>query len=186
MKKFLGYAILIAVAIVAILLMRGKFLYDTYGQILRENRAIIERVLVVCNNADGQDKVVDQSDTIVLDGDNWLNNYRDIVSTPESEEGKIEPELLDKMNEQLIPTLSDYRKFVEKYKSVLFPNSQLLNAIVDGWVEVFNLLGSSLHNDANDYRRKKKARAMMIIDGRLGQDSPRFLKNKRDAEIVVE
>lgn len=182
MKKFHGYVVFFVVAIIAVVLIGVKYSQDPLQQMLKENRVLIDRVLAVCETTDGENREVDQSDHIILDGDKWIDNYQSIIFSQPGET-KIDQMILDKIKQQLYPIRSDYNKFVDHYKDVIRKDPQSNNMLIDQWSEAFNILGSSLNNDLNDYRRKKKAMAMVMIKLYVNfEDLPRFLKNKIQAD----
>lgn len=182
MKKFYGYVVFFVVAIVAGVLIGVKYSRDPLQQMLKENKILIDRVLAVCETTDGENGEIDLSNQIILDGDNWVDNYRSLLFDP-SDQLKIDQAMLSKIKQQIYPIRSDYNELADKYNDILKKNSEFAKKIVDQWIEAFNILGASLNNDLNDYRRKKKAMAMMTIEFYLPtEDSPSFLKHKIKAE----
>ncbi len=161
---------------------------DRINQMFRENQALIDRLLVVCENADGENKVVDKSMQIALGDNNWINTYGDLVFNEESEL-KIDEGLFKKIDKQLRPIRSDYNKLSHKYKDIIDQKSQVGSGVNEKligytlnelWMEIFWILGSSLSNDLNDYRRNKKVVAMTFIALYLNDHYAldRYLKNR--------
>lgn len=154
--------------------VKGWIFADRINQMFKENQVLIDRVLAICENTDGENKPVDKPDQIPLDGQLWIANYWNIVFDEKSDSFKIDDAWKKKIMDQLKSTMSDYRELAIKYKSFIDQRSQPGSGVneklvgytlAELWGEVFWTLGSSLASDLNDYRRKKKVLVMQTIAG---------------------
>ncbi len=152
--------------------VKGLIFKDRINQMFKENQILIDQVLAICKNTDGENKIVDKSDQIPLDDDLWITNYWNIVFDEESESFKFNDAWKDKIMDQLRPIKAEYHKLKNTYKNIIDQKSQSGSGIDEKsigyrlkelWGEVFWSIGSSLADDSNDYRRKKKALVMTTI-----------------------